>query len=221
MSVGEPRVTDIARVAVLSDHVAYCELLAEAVGSNDDVRVVARGDNPATLGDDDSFEIDIVLLDADSTTFDVVASIPQMLGRWPHARIIAMTRDDHPAMSVRLTRAGCAGLLTRTSTVDDIVQAIRMDGRGLVLVSRSALTAVRDRLAADPTNEGPGFRAATPREIEVLDRLLAGESTKDIATSLHLSVHTCRAHMRSLMQKFNARSQLELVARATAERRYR
>ena len=219
--------TGVARIAVLSDHAAYRELLAEAVGSHDDVRIVACADHPEALGRDDPHDpddpddIDIVLLDADSTTFDVVASIPDVLARWPQARIIAMTRDDHPAVSVRLTRAGCAGLLTRTSTVDDIVQAIRMDGRGLVLVSRSALTAVRDRLAADPTNEGPGFRAATPREIEVLDRLLAGESTKDIATNLHLSVHTCRAHMRSLMQKFNARSQLELVARATAERRHR
>lgn len=52
----------------------------------------------------------------------------------------------------------------------------------------------------------------TEREREILERLLEGRATKEIASALHLSVHTVKSHSQSVFRKFGARSRAELLS---------
>ena len=60
----------------------------------------------------------------------------------------------------------------------------------------------------------PGGGPLTPRELEVVELLAAGESAAEIAESLHLSLHTVRNHVRNAREKLDAHSGLSLVATA-------
>lgn len=69
-----------------------------------------------------------------------------------------------------------------------------------------------------PLSEPPGMDILTPREREVLDALLRGKRVRGIATSLHLSPHTVRNHVKSLFFKLDVHSQEELIERFTGRR---
>lgn len=59
--------------------------------------------------------------------------------------------------------------------------------------------------------------ALTERERQVLDALAAGDRTDDIAATLHLSPHTIRTHVKTLLAKLEARTRAHAVAIAYAE----
>lgn len=69
-----------------------------------------------------------------------------------------------------------------------------------------------------PPSVPPGLEILTPREREVLDALLRGKRVRGIATSLHLSPHTVRNHMKSLFFKLDVHSQEELIERFAGRR---
>jgi len=66
-------------------------------------------------------------------------------------------------------------------------------------------------LGAMPDAERPPHQTLSTREFEVFQRLVAGESVTDIATTLHLSVKTVSTHKSNLMQKLGVHNPSELV----------
>jgi DNA-binding NarL/FixJ family response regulator len=84
--------------------------------------------------------------------------------------------------------------------------------RGLI-VCDSTLAAVF--FPASHPGAAPLLDPLTPREIEVLQRVAEGLPNKVIADRLHISEHTVKFHLNSLMGKLGAQSRTEAVVRAT------
>jgi GAF domain-containing protein len=99
--------------------------------------------------------------------------------------------------------AHCAALALnnarhRTSEVELVRELVRRAGGG-------------QRVISLPRKEAPQI---TPRQMEVLQLLSSGHSTREIGRKLYLSEATVRNHIRGLLQAFGAHSQLEVLARA-------
>lgn len=99
------------------------------------------------------------------------------------------------------------------ATLDEVVERVRTAEPSMTVLSADALRHARGTLRAT-TRRSPvaAYPRLTPREREVLGSLSKGLSTGAIAAELGMSVHTCRGHLRTLMTKLGARSQLEVVA---------
>jgi DNA-binding NarL/FixJ family response regulator len=65
---------------------------------------------------------------------------------------------------------------------------------------------------------GDGRRALTPREREVLGLMVSAPSNRDIARQLHISEATVKHHVHSMLEKLNATSRTQLVARLARPR---
>lgn len=100
-------------------------------------------------------------------------------------------------------RTGCAGLIAKSHQADDL---------------RRAMSAVIARRTHFPEKAGlvelTRSTQLTDRELELLMLLSEGRSVKSIAQRLNLSVHTVRNHVRAILRKMNASTQLEAVLRA-------
>lgn len=100
-------------------------------------------------------------------------------------------------------RTGCVGLIAKTHQADDL---------------RRAMSAVISRRTYFPEKSGmvelTRSTQLTDRELELLMLLSEGRSVKSIAQRLSLSVHTVRNHVRAILRKMNASTQLEAVLRA-------
>jgi DNA-binding CsgD family transcriptional regulator len=99
--------------------------------------------------------------------------------------------------------AHCAALALnnarrRASEVEMVRELVRRAGEG-------------QRVISLPRKEAPQI---TPRQMEVLQLLSSGRSTREIGRELYLSEATVRNHIRGLLQAFGAHSQLEVLARA-------
>lgn len=115
------------------------------------------------------------------------------------------------------------GLLPRDASAEEIVAAVDAVGHGLVVLDRTAAQAVLASAArADGTEAGSGAverrlgpgEALTTRELEVLQLLAEGLPNKIIANRLHVSEHTAKFHVASIMTKLGAASRTEAVTQA-------
>ena len=117
-------------------------------------------------------------------------------------------------------RAGARGYLLKDASPDELVRAIRAVVRGESLLQPTVAARVLDKLsefmtAGEPPSPkpAPGMRL-TSREREVLHLLAGGARSRDVAEALFISERTVKTHIANAMQKLNANTRAEAVAKA-------
>jgi DNA-binding NarL/FixJ family response regulator len=160
---------------------------------------------------------------AASTRPDVVLAdyqLPDSTG----AELAAKLRKDAPASYVLLlssvasdpllqeaVKAGAKGFLLRTQPAEELVEAVRRAGAGEMLIPAVRLAA----MVADSDRGAQLFDQLTGREREVLRLLATGLQNKAIAARMGIGYVTVRSHVRNLCSKLDARSRLEVLAKAS------
>jgi DNA-binding NarL/FixJ family response regulator len=116
----------------------------------------------------------------------------------------AVVLTDRPLTS-RLFRRGVHAILPRDAAVDQIVAALHAASVGLIAVPAEASALL---MPAEPDSEVENL---TPREMETLEMLAEGISNKQIAARLHISEHTAKFHVNSILGKLGAGTRTEAV----------
>jgi DNA-binding NarL/FixJ family response regulator len=169
------------RVLVIDDHLVFAELLVDAV------RRVGHSCTPADPGalTDDELVALALTEDADVVVLDLLfGRVPRgmsLIERFVAAgtEVIVLTSDDRPEVRDSATDAGATDVLSKLLPLERLLGALdAIAGSGLA-----------------PTG---GLASLTPREREVLDGLVAGESAKDIAARLGVALPTVRTQLRSV-----------------------
>ena len=117
------------------------------------------------------------------------------------APVILMSGTESARLLDECIAAGCAGYVSKTSPSRDLARAIVLVCEGRT-VFPSATTEVEHR---------PNNFSLTSRELQVLQLLANASSASEIGAELDVSVHTVRNHIRSILAKLHANSQLEAV----------
>src|SRR5262249_30105088 len=131
----------------------------------------------------------------------------------PATRIIILTGHRDDSLVVRAVELGLDGFLRKTSSIDDVIAAVRQAHAGEAVFSPRDLTLVMRQVR--PGGKSP--TDLTEREREVLQLMAAGASTDSMAATLFVSAHTIRSHVRHILEKLGAHSKLEAVAMAIRE----
>ena len=120
--------------------------------------------------------------------------------------VIVMTGYADVPTSVRAFKGGAVDFLRKPvppkTLIERIREAIELGGRALATAAQR--TSVADRVAQ-----------LTPRELQVMELLAVGKSSKEIATTLNISVRTVESHRRTVLRKMDVDSAVQL-ARAIA-----
>jgi two-component system nitrate/nitrite response regulator NarL len=146
-----------------------------------------------------SLKPDVVLLDISmpgDSGLDIVGSLRTAV---PSARVLMLSVYDQTEYVVQSVRAGAHGYLRKDTTPADLREAIRAVHRGDAFFSPVAarhLTAALREEAAEPPRD-----PLTGREREVLQGVVRGQTNKEIAGELGISVRTVEAHRDSMMRK--------------------
>ncbi len=114
----------------------------------------------------------------------------------------------------RAAAAGASGVLTKEGALADMVKALKTVGGSGMIVDSLAL----DRPVAPAAVKAPrAGRNLTEREVEILALMSQGMNPKAIARHAGISLETARGHVRSILAKLDAHSQLEAVVIAARE----
>ena len=142
-----------------------------------------------------------------------VALVDLFLGEESGPDVCERLRTERPELRVLLisgagrisastARAcGASGFVPKDWPAADIARAVRMVALGMALFE-------------PPPAEGAGQPQLTGREREVLERVAAGATNREIAAELHLSPHTIKEHTSAVYRKLSVRNRAEAVQRA-------
>jgi NarL family two-component system response regulator YdfI len=159
---------------------------------------------------------DILLLEAgDSSHLARAYALSQQAG----APGLILLAGDLSRLEVRRAlQSGARAVLPRAASPVEIVAAIEAVGAGLAVVTAEDLEALAPVLPEMSAAAGfdPG-EPLTTRESEVLAMLAEGAGNKEIATRLHISEHTVKFHVSSILAKLGAATRTEAVARGFKE----
>jgi DNA-binding NarL/FixJ family response regulator len=194
-------------VIVVADYTAFAELLGLSINQQSGMSVVGAGTDVQALA---TMLGDLPPAVAVIAGKDPQDSIEFVTERWPDVHVVVVSDLADPMRLMDLACAGASAVLPNDAGVQEIHEAVRLAREGVVVLRPSLVAAMRSRMNAPKTESNLGRLNITMRESEVLRLLGEGMTTAAIATSLGISVHTCRGHVKRLMMKLGLHSQLEL-----------
>lgn len=132
--------------------------------------------------------------------------------RCPRVSVLLLASPAAATAWPAATAAGAAGLLSKDKRVSEIAEAVELIAHGGKAIGPGLAGRHTQRPAARRTRMVPQL---TPREQEVLRRIVAGQSTGQMAREMDLTVATLRTYVKNLLSKLGAHSRLQAAALAT------
>lgn len=151
---------------------------------------------------------DVLLLDVSMPQCggsEIVADIR----RWcPGTRIVILTGINAPAQIAALLDTGVDGMFSKGGSLEELYDKLPVILRGGHYIAARFVELLQDREQA---------LSLTDRELQILNMIIAGRTSREIAELLSISPKTVDKHRTSLMQKLNVHSVAELMAKALQE----
>ena len=195
------------RILIADDHSVVREGLVSLVKRKSDMTVVAEASNGR-----EAVELwkehrpDVTLLDLRMPELDGVGAIKEIREIDPNAHILVLTTFDGDEDIYRAIKAGAKGYLLKDTAREALMESIRRVHAGQTCIPPALAAKLADRVSGE---------ALSAREIEVLQRIAAGKSNKEIGAELFISEGTVKTHVKSIFSKLDVVSRTEAVATAT------
>jgi DNA-binding NarL/FixJ family response regulator len=187
---------------------AALDIVAEA-GSGIEAVEAARRHRP-----------EVAIIDIAMKELNGIEATLQILKHSPQTAILILSMYSDERYVVRAVQAGARGYVLKNSAGEELIQAIHAVRKGHAFFSpavarifQDGVVRLRDARAGGDLN-ADRFDALTGRERQVYQLLAEGNSNKDIANRLNLSLHTVETHRWRIMEKMDLHSTAELVLSA-------
>ena len=173
-------------------------VLAIATTASDSITAVAANRPDACLLD---------LRFPDGSGLDVARTIRRCV---PDTKIVVFSCVTDPAVVSEAKKIGAAGFLRKDQKPETIASALEVISAGGVAFGPGSWRQPSRRTMPSPTEDL--LRKLTPRERQVLQRLVAGQSTEQMAREMNLATSTLRSHIGRVLSKLGAHSRVQAAA---------
>lgn len=203
------------RVLIVDDHTIVRTGLRALIKGEAGMELVGE----ATCGEEalkltQALRPDILLLDLSLPDMDGI-QVTRMLKRdQPDVRVLILTVHEDEALLRESMRAGASGYIIKHAAESELIAAIHtLEIGGLYVHPKmmSGLFAEAEPPKAPSTANVSALDMLTPREIDVLRRIVQGYTNRQIAEELALSVRTVEGHRGNLTEKLGMHSRVELA----------
>lgn len=155
---------------------------------------------------------DLALLDIGMPSLNGLDATRQILAAAPETRVLILTMHDSEQVVREVLAAGALGFLLKSDAGRDLVAAVEaLQHRRTFFTTRVAQLVLEGYLHPGSEANQPFRSVLTPREREVIQLLAEGKTSKEVATTLNLSVKTAETHRTNLMRKLDLHSVVDLT----------
>jgi DNA-binding NarL/FixJ family response regulator len=205
--------TETVHIMLVDDHPLVRDGLRARLEAVPHFRVVAEADSGAeALALAGSTRIDLVLMDITMRDGSGIEATARLYANFPDIAVLILSMHDKLEYVTQAMQAGARGYVLKDAPGKDIVLAIDTVVAGGIYYS----AAVARQLARPATQDNQ----LTSREQEVLRHIANGESNKQIARALDLSVRTVETHRLNIKRKLGIEGQAELIKFAVQHGRF-
>ena len=200
-------------VLVVDDHPVVLTGLAALISSDPGLRVVgtARSCTAARELPDDVTP-DVAVLDLQLPDGDGIALGAELKRRWPGLRVLILTMHAGEATVIESLASGLDGYLLKDADPEDVLAAVHSAAGGSLVVGKGAAAAVVAAAVSAPRTDALSVLDA--RDLEILELLVAGLPTSQVASRLYLAPKTIRNRISSILTKLGVATRDEAVAMA-------
>ena len=191
------------RVLAVDDHPLLREGIAALIGCEEDMELIGEASNGREALDlFRKFRPDITLMDLQMPEMNGIDAIGAIRGEFPDARIIVLTTHPGDVQVSRALKAGARAYLLKGMLRKELLETIRAVHAGQKRMSSE----IAAEIAEHATDCG-----LTPREIDVLRLVAAGNANKEIGAQLSLTELTVKSHLKNILAKLGANDRTHAV----------
>ncbi|MBK7122266.1 MAG: response regulator transcription factor [Chitinophagaceae bacterium] len=206
------------RVAVYDDNKHRRESLQAFISLSSELKHAGSFENCANILQDVAATFpDIILMDIEMPVVNGLQGVKLVKKQYPHIKIIMQTAFDDDDKIFAALQAGAEGYILKTASIIQIAQSIDEVIKGGASMSPSIALKVMRYFSRQQLVISPDYNLS-PKETEVLKRLVQGLSYKMIADELSISYFTVNNHVKKIYEKLQVHSQGEAVALVHKER---
>ncbi len=199
------------KVLIADDHQLVREGIKRILAEDHEFQIVGEAaDGEETVKMADQYNPDVVLMDITMPGVDGMEATRRLMkGRIKPVRIIILTMHADEHYAARLMRMGATGYVVKDAAPEELIEAIRTVHQGRRFVSSPLRDNLALRFVEGPEDEP--IDTLTNREFQVLSKLASGETNREIAEELSVSIKTIDAHRSNLLGKLNLRNNSEIT----------
>jgi two-component system, NarL family, response regulator NreC len=197
------------RVLIAEDHKMMREglrsLLQEKLGYE---CVAEANDGYEAIRKAKEFHPDIVIMDIMLPNLNGIEATRQIKSQQPEIEIVVLSMHATRNYILQVLQAGASAYLLKDSAVEDLAAALVAVGKGGMYLSPAITTAaaLKNEAAGVSLKGLADVQRLTKRELQVLQLIADGSSTKEIAATLEVSVKTIETHRKQIMDKLSIRT---------------
>lgn len=201
------------RILLADDHVTVRHGLKLLIDSQHDMEVVSEAnDGNGAVQKARESRPDVIVMDISMPGMNGLVATRTLKQLERDSAIVILTRHGDDAYLQELLRAGASGYVLKQSAPSELLQAIRGVAAGGQYLDSTLTARVTARFVARHADKVAKPSATlSDREAEVLRRVAAGYSNKEIAARLALSVKTVEAHKANAMRKLDLKGRIDIV----------
>ena len=156
---------------------------------------------------------DVVVMDIAMPNLNGVEAARQIVNHNPQVAVAILSMHSDESYVIRSLKAGARAYLLKDSAEADLIEAIRAIRAGKSFFSPAVRLLLKEDYMRKLEDMGAddSYELLTTREREVLQLVAEGQSNKDVANLLNLSLYTVETHRTHILQKLNLHSVPELI----------
>jgi two-component system, NarL family, response regulator NreC len=205
------------RILLADDHTLMRQGLRHILESHADFEVIAEASSGIVAVQAARLhQPDVAIVDVAMKELNGIEATAQILKNSPHTAVLILSMYSDERYVLRSVKAGARGYVLKNSAGDELVQAILSVQKGTAFFSPAVARIFQNGFARlkDARQTSDRYDLLTDRERQIYQLLAEGNSNKDIANRLGLSLHTVETHRWRLMEKMDLHSTAELVLSA-------
>jgi DNA-binding NarL/FixJ family response regulator len=151
----------------------------------------------------------IVLMDINMIPFSGIEATRQIREVSPETRIIGVTMHSQPAYAKKMLQLGASGYVTKNSSREEMINAILEVSKGNQFVCEEIKDIISE--SAEDTGSQAAINTLTEREMDVINLIRQGSSSKDISLKLEISIKTVEVHRHNILKKLKLKNAASLI----------
>lgn len=204
------------RLAIAEDHQSLIDGIKLLLEYEDGISIVgSANDGEALLEIVEKKQPNVVLMDIRMPKLDGIEATKQIKKQHPEIKVLGFTMFDQTEAIQQMLDAGASGYILKNSTLREVYEAILTVHKGDTYFDANINTNTLNR---NPSNRTKGV--LTKRQLEILELIGQGKTSREIADTLFIGIHTVDTHRKNMARILGLQGKGELL-RYALDRKYK